>query len=77
VPQCKQEHIVDDLNAWDAAVVIERLFPEDDYSPNDESSSDASGSEEVTTRTTRIAAATILPSEERVATPATTTIADV
>tara|TARA_B110001450_G_scaffold252641_1_gene274764 strand:- start:2145 stop:2486 length:342 start_codon:yes stop_codon:yes gene_type:complete len=46
-PQCKQEHNVDDLNDWDAAVVIERLFPEDDYHPEDESSasSDASASE--------------------------------
>ena len=45
-PQCKQEHNVDDISDWDAAVVIERLFPEDDYSPENESSSDASGSEE-------------------------------
>lgn len=46
-PQCKQEHNVDDLDDWDAAVVIERLFPEDDYTPNDvSSSSDASAFEE-------------------------------
>ena len=45
-PQCKQEHHVDDLNDWDAAVVIERLFPEDDYSPNDESSSSGASSSE-------------------------------
>ena len=35
-PQCKHEHHVDDLNDWDADVVIERLFPEDDYSPNED-----------------------------------------
>ena len=37
---------IDDLNDWDAAIVIERLFPEDDYSICDESLSDASASEE-------------------------------
>lgn len=43
-PQCKKEHNVDDIGDWDAAVVVERLFPEDDYSP-EESSSDASEEE--------------------------------
>ena len=48
-PQCKQEHDVDALNDWDASVVIDRVFPEDEYSPEDESSSsdasDASSSD--------------------------------
>jgi hypothetical protein len=45
-PQCKQEHHVDDLNDWDASVVIERVFPDDAYSPGEDSSSEASSSEE-------------------------------
>lgn len=48
-PQCKQEHHIDAINDWDASVVIERLLPEDDYSPEEDaaSSSGASSSESV------------------------------
>ena len=46
-PQCKHEHHVDDLNDWDASVIIERLFPEDDYIPEEVSSSSFSGEESV------------------------------
>jgi hypothetical protein len=38
-PQCKTNHDARNIDEWDASEVVDRLFPEDEFSPEDETSS--------------------------------------